>query len=429
MRTTIKMASVLLIVTSTSGQVQVVFDDPVSYPHCDLAENVGVGAIAVAFLNDDNHPDVALACFPADVVSVYLGSPDGQLSLPIDYGTAIDPRAVASGDFDGDLDMDLVTGGGSVAGGISVFCNAGSGIFDPPTSINVDQPPWRIKAADLNDDGITDLVVTKGNSPPGMVVLLGIGDGSFGAPGTYQIGGDPQDIALADYDGNGSLDVAVVNHGPDDLSVRFNTGVNGPADAIFGDLTTYSIDGLPLTIAAGDFDDDADVDLVLCAQLSPHLVWVLLNDGQGNFGPPLGYGFGSARRLAVGDLDLDTDLDVAMVTLDGLLVVALNMAGTLVVQAPIDVADALIDVALADLNLDGALDVVVAGSPGSVYVLLNRTCHGDIDGDRVVGVPDLLLLLAQWGPCPPNCLGDLNGDGAVNVPDLLTLLAAWGPCP
>ena len=53
----------------------------------------------------------------------------------------------------------------------------------------------------------------------------------------------------------------------------------------------------------------------------------------------------------------------------------------------------------------------------------------DLDGDGEVGVPDLLLLLAQWGPCPPTCLGDINGDGSVNVPDLLTLLANWGACP
>lgn len=57
-------------------------------------------------------------------------------------------------------------------------------------------------------------------------------------------------------------------------------------------------------------------------------------------------------------------------------------------------------------------------------------CEGDIDLDGIVGVPDLLLLLAQWGDvCPPLCLGDLDGDGLVGVPDLLMLLAGWGACP
>ncbi len=56
------------------------------------------------------------------------------------------------------------------------------------------------------------------------------------------------------------------------------------------------------------------------------------------------------------------------------------------------------------------------------------SCPTDLDGDGQVGIGDLLILLAQWGPCPPICLGDINGDGVVNVPDLLTLLAAWGPC-
>ena len=32
---------------------------------------------------------------------------------------------------------------------------------------------------------------------------------------------------------------------------------------------------------------------------------------------------------------------------------------------------------------------------------------------------------AGLDPCPP----DLDGDGVVAVPDLLTMLAAWGPCP
>ncbi len=61
-----------------------------------------------------------------------------------------------------------------------------------------------------------------------------------------------------------------------------------------------------------------------------------------------------------------------------------------------------------------------------------ESCLGDIDGDGVVAVPDLNILLAAWGPCPPPpacCPADLDGDGVVAVPDLNILLAAWGPCP
>ena len=53
----------------------------------------------------------------------------------------------------------------------------------------------------------------------------------------------------------------------------------------------------------------------------------------------------------------------------------------------------------------------------------------DFDGDGLVTVADLLVLLAAWGPCPPPCPPDLDGDGLVTVADLLALLAAWGPCP
>jgi YVTN family beta-propeller protein len=50
---------------------------------------------------------------------------------------------------------------------------------------------------------------------------------------------------------------------------------------------------------------------------------------------------------------------------------------------------------------------------------------GDLNGDGVVNVLDLLILLDEWGPCPA-CDSDLNGDGVVNVLDLLILLSNWG---
>jgi hypothetical protein len=61
------------------------------------------------------------------------------------------------------------------------------------------------------------------------------------------------------------------------------------------------------------------------------------------------------------------------------------------------------------------------------------SCIGDTDLDGMVGVLDLLDLLASWGPCPDLCeLGcrraDADDNAVIDVVDLLNLLAAWGPC-
>ena len=53
---------------------------------------------------------------------------------------------------------------------------------------------------------------------------------------------------------------------------------------------------------------------------------------------------------------------------------------------------------------------------------------GDLDGDGAIAIPDLLVLLDAWGPCPEPCVAcvaDLDGDGIVGISDLLALLAAW----
>lgn len=55
-------------------------------------------------------------------------------------------------------------------------------------------------------------------------------------------------------------------------------------------------------------------------------------------------------------------------------------------------------------------------------------CPADLDGNGNVGVSDLLILLAAWGPCPGGCTGDLDADEVVGVGDLLILLAGWGSC-
>ena len=64
-------------------------------------------------------------------------------------------------------------------------------------------------------------------------------------------------------------------------------------------------------------------------------------------------------------------------------------------------------------------------------------CPADFNGDGQVRVPDLIVLLGNWGPCPEQCTrgnpldtcaADLDGDCEVRVSDLIALLAEWGTC-
>jgi hypothetical protein len=71
-----------------------------------------------------------------------------------------------------------------------------------------------------------------------------------------------------------------------------------------------------------------------------------------------------------------------------------------------------------DLLVDPGLDADGSG------VLDSCEAVGDFDGSGTVGVEDLLILLAGWGPCAA-CPVDLDGDGTVGIQDLLLLLSGW----
>lgn len=49
---------------------------------------------------------------------------------------------------------------------------------------------------------------------------------------------------------------------------------------------------------------------------------------------------------------------------------------------------------------------------------------GDVDGDGIVGLVDLLAVLADWGPCA-DCPSDLDGDGLVTFDDMLIVVTNW----
>lgn len=57
------------------------------------------------------------------------------------------------------------------------------------------------------------------------------------------------------------------------------------------------------------------------------------------------------------------------------------------------------------------------------FLLQPIPCNGDVNGDGVVDIDDLLILLGDWNEaCGPS---DINNDGVVSILDFLNLLADW----
>ncbi|MFN0137045.1 MAG: immunoglobulin domain-containing protein [Phycisphaerae bacterium] len=84
-----------------------------------------------------------------------------------------------------------------------------------------------------------------------------------------------------------------------------------------------------------------------------------------------------------------------------------------------------------------AYDVVATNPCGDVtsataHLTVTRAeCAGDLDGNGVVELPDLAILLTQFGcnTAEAGCSADIDVDGSVGLSDLAVLLAAFGtPC-
>ena len=88
--------------------------------------------------------------------------------------------------------------------------------------------------------------------------------------------------------------------------------------------------------------------------------------------------------------------------------------GTVVADVP---PFGMVEVELTDVRVTGTVEV----TPENLPLL------GDLDGNGVVNLVDLLVLLSAWGECedPNNCPADIDGNGVVDTADLLTLLANW----
>jgi hypothetical protein len=334
--------------------------------------------VAVADLNGDGRPDLAVSNAASEYVSVFLGTGPGRFASPPvpapgpDIGDAV-ARGIVATDLNKDGHADLVVAQVQT-NSVWVLLGDGHGGWKG-TQYAAGFAPFNVAVGDINQDGILDIVVADESNAPafqgkGQVSLL-FGDGTGGfTRGTTLLGGSyPADVTLADFNGDGHVDAAVVNWKSADVSLFLGHG-----DGTFAAPTYTPYSGPPAySLAVGDLNRDGRPDLVVGDVLGG--VHIMSNNGSGKFAlaPALAAGQG-LRCLILADINGDGLLDIATANTaaDTVSVLLARPEGGFAPAYQTPVGRKPRVVAAADVNGDGKLDLVVTNSGSDdVSVLIN----------------------------------------------------------
>jgi len=313
--------------------------------------------------------------------------------------TGTNPQTVVVGDFnnDGNLDFAQVNYSGGGTGSVSVFLGEGNGKFSPPVQYATGAGPDALATGDLNGDGNLDLVV--GNDTGASVsVLIGNGDGTFQPHQDYPVGDYPHSVALADFGGSKNLDIAVSNEGNDNVGVLLNNG-----DGTFGSMKTHPTDREPNVIAAGDFNQDGKADIAVSADDNSD-VSILLGMGHGKFQTHVDYPTGSdPQGVAIGDFNGDGKLDLAVANYNngetGSASILLgNGDGTFQAHTDYAAGEGPDGIAVGDFNGDGKLDLAVANLLGGNLSILRGRGDGRFEKhvDFGTGLEPIAVAVGQF---------------------------------
>lgn len=380
--------------------------------------------------------------------------PGGPLFFPpVVYDSGgFEAGFVTVADVNGDGKLDMLVTNSYYSNTIGVLLGNGDGTFRPvATYASGGGGPIAIVPVDVDVDGKLDLVVV--NQTPcyacagdGVVaVLLGNGDGSFRAPVIYDSGGlypGAGGFDVADLNGDGLLDVVVANCAPSGSSgcgdgngvVGVLLGIgNGKFRSVVTHDTGISSGGTGLVLA--DLNRDSKPDLIVtngcgsetCPQ---NVVGVLLGNGDGTFQQTVTYPVPvwAAIGMEVADINLDGKLDLVLGGCgasdcfgpNGVVTVLLgNGDGTFRPSSAYDSGGRRGDgIAVAEVNGDGKLDVLVVNTiDNSVGMLPGK-------GDGTFMPPLTFASGADYGRDSYSVvIADVNSDGR---PDLLVSSSCCG---
>jgi hypothetical protein len=368
--------------TSSSGVIS-------PRPGSDSRFPVGVapGSVEIADLNGDGKPDIVVANEQSKNVMILLGDGKGGFTQakgsPFPAGNL--PNDIAIGDFNRDAKPDLAVANHEEKH-FTVLLGNGNGGFTPapnsPVTVEVSPHVHGVATGDLNGDGNLDLV-TDSWANDQVVALFGDGKGNFRTPGTFiKVGKRPyQRHRVADVNGDGKADIITTNTEGNNVTVLLSDGGGGfkePAGSPFpcGDA--------PFNVAVGDVNGDGKVDLTIVDSPGSMAegrgkdgLTVLLGNGNGGFTMLAGSPFATGRipnRVAIGDVNGDGTADIAVSSPDANNITLFLMSSKGVASSStIAVGGKPKGLAIRDLNGDGKADMAITNnSENTVTVVFSK---------------------------------------------------------
>jgi hypothetical protein len=373
------------------------------------------GLLAVGDFNGDGKLDVV-----ADddgFEQIFFGNGDGTLTAGLTYVATSEgsiqfgqdsTEAVLVTDFTNDGTLDIVVGSSFQVTGVLI--GSGDGTFKSQTAVGAiyggqPGPSTQLVAADFNGDGKPDVAFAGDD----LWILLNQGGGLKSISHFYPFPGGQVDtsIAAADLNGDGKPDLIV---GLENISCTFCRTFSigtllGNGDGTFGSLVSFPVTGPPI-IAVGDFNGDHKPDVAFIP--GGNSLMVSLGNGDGTFGSPASYFAGDgAAWLAVADFNQDGKLDAAVVGGAGLAILQGNGDGTF--QPPSFISSSSYSfLTVGDVNGDGKPDLIANVSPGGGgQVPPLQVFLGNGDGT--------FKALAPFGSAGSIAIADINGDGKVDL--------------